>query len=93
LATEKTGKSLKHPPDQGEVKMKLASTHKLSRPLVVAALILASSGTAIAAESVSRGDKLIAKPNATNAVGSDVGRAAFGKPRRPDGSLLPHLGR
>jgi hypothetical protein len=73
--------------------MKLSSTHRLSRPLVVAALILASSGTAIAAESASRGDELTAKPNATSAVHADLGRAAFGKPRRPDGSLLPHLGR
>jgi hypothetical protein len=74
--------------------MKLASTHRLSRPLVVAALILASSGTAIAAQSASRGNGPVAKPHAAmNAVHANLGHAAFGKPRRPDGSLVPHLGR
>jgi hypothetical protein len=74
-------------------RLKLASTHRLSRPLVVGALILASCGTAIAAESASRGNGLVAKPHATTAVHANVGRAAFGKPRRSDGSLVPHLGR
>ena len=77
--------------------MQLKSPHRLSPSVVVAtvALAVASSGTAIAADSLSSGDKPIAKPNATSAVGADVARPASttGKPRRPDGSLLPRLGR
>jgi hypothetical protein len=77
--------------------MHLKSPHRLSPSVVLAALALAvaSSGTAIAAGGMGSGDKPIAKPNAISAVGADVARpaSAVGKPRRPDGSLLPRLGR
>jgi hypothetical protein len=77
--------------------MQLKSAHRLSPRAVLAALALAvaSSGTAIAASSLSSGDKPIDKPNATTAVRGHVARpaSAVGKPRRPDGSLLPRLGR
>ena len=77
--------------------MQLKSPHRLSPSVVLAALALAvaSSGTAIAAGGLDSGDKPIAKPNAMSAVGADVGRpaSAIGKPRRPDGSLVPRLGR
>jgi len=77
--------------------MQLKSPHRLSPPVALAALALAvaSSGTAIAAVGLNSGDKPIDKPNATSAAGADVARpaSAVGKPRRPDGSLLPRLGR
>ena len=77
--------------------MQLKAPHRLSPSVVLAALALAvaSSGTAIAAGGLDRGDKPIAKPNAMSAVGADVARPAraIGKPRRPDGSLVPRLGR
>ena len=56
--------------------MHLKSPHRLSPPVVLAALALAvaSSGTAIAAGGMGSGDKPIAKPNAISAVGADVAR-------------------
>jgi hypothetical protein len=79
--------------------MQLKSPHRLSPPVALAALALAvaSSGTTIAASSLGGGDKPIDKPNATSAAVADVAhpvsRSAVGMPRRPDGSLLPRLGR
>jgi hypothetical protein len=64
--------------------------------LATLALVVASSGTAIAAESLSHGDKTVAWPNGKTAVRAEVTRhatIALGMPRRPDGTLLPHLGR
>lgn len=77
--------------------MQLQSPHWLSPSVVLAALALAvaSSGTAIAGGGLDSGDKPISNHNAMNAVGADVARpaSAIGKPRRSDGSLVPHLGR
>jgi hypothetical protein len=77
--------------------MQLKSPHRLSRSVVLAilALAVASSGTAIAANGLGTGDKPIAKANAMSAAEANVGRtaSAIEKPRRPDGSLLPRLGR
>jgi hypothetical protein len=79
--------------------MKLDSHHRLSPSVMLAtlALVVASWGTAIAAESLSQGsDKPIAKPTGTTAVQAELARhatIAVGKPRRPDGSLVTHLGR
>ena len=77
--------------------MKLNSRHGLSigdarHPGAVVAL----SGTAIAAESLSHGDRPVARPDGSTAVRADLTRhatIALGMPRRPDGTLLPHLGR
>ena len=77
--------------------MQLKSPHRLSPSVVLASLALevASSGTALAAGGVGSGDRPIARPDAISAVGADVAHfaSAIGKPRRPDGSLLPRLGR
>ena len=77
--------------------MQLKSPHRLSPPVVLAALALAvaSSGTAIAAGGLDSGDKPIAKSNAMSALRDDVAlpASAIGKPRRPDGLLVPRRGR
>ena len=78
--------------------MKLTSPHSWSPSMVLAtlALVIASSGTAIAAASPSNVTQSIPTPNTMNVVQTDVAHAAttgIAKPRRRDGSPLPHLGR
>jgi hypothetical protein len=64
--------------------------------LATLALVIASSGTAIAAASPSNVTQSIPTPNTMNVVQTDVAHAAttgIAKPRRRDGSPLPRLGR